>query len=200
MHKSVRLLFLGLFILGLLVISCHKATPNALRVMSVNQGNAVEVDVADHWAYTDPDGELVEGTSISDVIVPIEVAYTEQGSGLPTYPGPYTAKITKYTVTFKDVTTGTETDIGEKVIGACNFLITADPDMKNTVTQDIKIMPINWINNNLSQLEDTDEEMILKATIRLDGLDEISGKAVTDSGYVTIDAADYVDDPNKLGS
>jgi hypothetical protein len=168
--------------------------------MSVNQGNAVEVDVADHWAYTDPDGELVEGTSISDVIVPIEVAYTEQGSGLPTYPGPYTAKITKYTVTFKDVTTGTETDIGEKVIGACNFLITADPDMKNTVTQDIKIMPINWINNNLSQLEDTDEEMILKATIRLDGLDEISGKAVTDSGYVTIDAADYVDDPNKLGS
>lgn len=199
MHKSVRLLFLGLMILGLLVINCHKSTPNALRVMSINDGKAVEVDVLDHWSYTEPGAqEPTEVVTTHDVIVPVELAYTEQGTGLPTYPGPYTAKITKYTVTFKDVTIGTvETDYGDPVRGSCNFLITADPDMKNTVTQDIKIMPFEWIETNMGDLEDG---MVLKATIRFDGLDEISGKAVSDSGYVTIDAADYEDDPNKIGS
>jgi len=199
MHKSERLLFLCLFVLGLLVIGCHKSTANALRVVRINDGKAVEVDVLDDWTYTDPDPEVgvVEVTTTSDVIVPVEVAYTEQGTGLPTYPGPYTARINKYTVTFKDVTTGTETDYGEPVRGSCNFLIPADPDMKNTVIQDIKIVPFEWIETNMGDLEDG---MVLKATIKLDGWDEISGKAVADSGYVTIDAADYVDDPNKKGS
>jgi hypothetical protein len=72
--------------------------------------------------------------------------------------------------------------------------------MKNTVTDGIKIMPAEWISLYLSDLEDTPDEVVLKATIRLEGLDEISGKAVSDSGYVTIDAADYGDDPNKKGS
>jgi hypothetical protein len=201
MYKSVRILLLGLLIFGFLTINCHKATPNSLRVVQINKGKAIEEDVVDYWTYTDPEGGgVVETQSTPEVIVPVEIAYTELGSGLPTYPGPYTAKITKYTVTVKDVTTGTETDLGDKIIGACNFLIPADPDMKNTVTQDIKILPYEWIITNLGDLEGSDEEKVLKATVRFDGVDELSGKTVSDSGYVTIDAADFEDDPNKLGS
>lgn len=204
MHKSVRLLFLGLFILGLLVINCHKATLNALRVVSVNKGNVVSVDIVDNWTYTDPeDGSVVFEQSTPDVAVPIELAYTELGTGLPTYPGPYTAKITKYTVTFFDVSPGVEeAPFGDAVKGACNFLITADPDMKNTVSQQINIMPADWIFTWMGDLmeEVPPVEKILKATVRLEGLDEISGKAVSDSGYVTINAADYIDDITKKGS
>jgi hypothetical protein len=203
MHKSERLLVLVLFFLGLLVISCHRSTSNALRIVEINGGDPLIVDIEDVWGYTDEDGDWVDVSgedAAYDQSAILEVTYTETGTGLPTYPTDYTVQITDYTVTFTDVTprpAGSTPYTFDPVRGGCNFLITADPEGKKTVKEPLIIVSREWIIRYFSELEDG---VTLKAKITLKGKDQISGNDVTGDGYHTIDAANFEDNPKTKGS
>uniref|UniRef100_A0A7C6A9R9 Uncharacterized protein n=1 Tax=candidate division WOR-3 bacterium TaxID=2052148 RepID=A0A7C6A9R9_UNCW3 len=200
MRKSETFLLLCLFLSALVIVNCHIQNSNALRIVEINDGNPLYVDILDRWTYTE-EGEVVEVETYSDWYANVEVVYVERGSGLPTYPTPYTARITEYTVTFTDIT---PTPPGETpspvslapVKGNCNFLITADPEAKKGVVQSLKIIPKEWC---VMHEGDVEEGRVLKAKITLKGTDEISGKEVSDEGYLTIDIGNYEDDPNKRG-
>ncbi len=195
MHKSKRLLFLFVFLLGLLIINCHRSTPNSLRILKINKGLPLIADTEDEW--TTGSGEEMEShAETPNYSVELEVAYTEMGTGLPTYFS-YRAKITSYTVTFTDITPGSTP--GEfspaPVKGTCNLIITADPEGKDVVKQSLLILPAAWI-DEYSELEDG---KILNAKITLRGKDEISGLDVTGDGNFTINIKNFRDDPNKRG-
>lgn len=196
MRKSERLLLLCLFLSGILILSCHRATPNALRIVNINGGETLTADTEDEWT-TGSGEELEEHSETPSYSVEVEVSYTERGTGLPTYPTDYTARVTDYTVAFRDITPGAAP--GEfapaSVKGVCNFVVTSDPEGKKTVKQSILVLPASWI-DDYPELEDG---KILNAKITLRGKDIISNLDVTGEGILTITIANFEDDPNKRG-
>jgi len=196
MRKSETFLLLCLFLLGILILSCHRATPNALRVININKGQTLTADTEDEWT-TGSGEELEEHSETPSYSVEVEVSYTERGTGLPTYPTDYTARITEYTVTFKDITPGATPGefVPTPVKGVCNFIVPSDPEGKKTVKQSILVLPAAWI-EAYPELEDG---KILNAKITLKGKDIISNLDVTGEGILTINIANFEDDPNKRG-
>lgn len=208
MHNNARLLSaLGsasynvlLILCTLTLLSCHMQTPNALRIKKINDGEPLVVDIIDVWSYT-KEGEVETVEEPIDWYVDVELVYVERGIGLPTYPTSYTARITDYTVTFTNISPAPPGEPPEvlnlsQVKEVCNFLITADPEGKKTVTQSICLIPKEWISQHEGDVE---EGRVLRAKITFKGVDEISGKEVSGEGYLTINIANYEDNPNKKG-
>lgn len=202
--KKVYYLVVILGILVCVYLSCSRSTPNALRIVEINKSGPLIVDVYDRAMIRDPedpqDTTLIAVVFIKDWIVPITVTYTETGIGLPTYPTTYTAKITKYTVSFEN----TKVRIGgvdvnwklSSLSGAANILVPSDPDGLSTITAQLKVIPKEWIEARADTLA---LGCMVKANIILEGKEELNGNVVVDTGAFTIDFADYYDDPIKVG-
>lgn len=180
----------------LIYFSCERTSPNSLRIISINAGKPLIVDIVYYVLEVDPetgDTILVEHLA-PDQIVPIEVGYTEIGIGLPTYPTPYTARCTSYTVIFR------RSDHPSpwrpiNVNGGTNIVIQADP--LKTVQVNLKVLPIEWMELYLDTLY---EGVQLKATVILSGYEELTRSPVSDTGFFTIDIADYPIIPLVFGS
>ncbi|MEO0093555.1 MAG: hypothetical protein ABIK67_04795 [candidate division WOR-3 bacterium] len=196
MHKSTKLLVLGFCVLGIMVWSCHRTTPKALRIVEINNGQILTADTQDEWT-TGSGEELEEHSETPSYSVEVEVSYTERGTGLPTYPTAYTAEITDYTVTFKDITPGATP--GEfapaPVKGVCYFVVPSDPAGKKTVKQSILVLPAAWID----QYPELEDGKVLNAKITLRGKDMVSNLEINGEGILTINIANFEDDPQKRG-
>lgn len=196
--KNIKWLFLLLICLGLVItanLSCNRSTPSALRIVSINNSNPLVVDVAD-WGL-EVDWETQETTQTyhiaSDQIVPISVSYNEPGLGLPTYPTNYTARITDYSVQFK-VLNHTSWSLS-KVSGVTNMSIVSGSN--STVSANLKMLPTEWIAQWFDSLT---QGCMIKATVVISGYEELTRNPIADTGYFTINTADYYDNPLIFGS
>lgn len=197
------LVFYLVVVLSVLVInniSCNRTSPNSLRIISINDNRPKRIDIIDR--FVDDYGD--EHELISDQYVSIEVGYIERGIGLPTYPTNYTARITDYRVKFKRIKvrpTDNDKWVLQDVTGVTNIAITADPELRNTVKSSITIIPWQWIEfyrDSFAQF-DEGEGARLKATVILNGYEELTKTALSDTGQLDIDIADYWDDPRTIG-
>lgn len=201
------LIAVGLLVLTMLSCERHTST-NGLRVLEINGNSPLEVDVADWTMIPDPDNpeDTIAIYIVKDWIIPVKVSYVETGLGLPTYPTTYTARITDYKVSFSKVRNN-PTDVPwtlNSVSGATNMVIPADPNGRTTVTANIKVIPGDWIIYHFGRWISNRSDTIvngamLKATLVLNGYEELTRESVTDTAFFTIDIADYIDDPTRLG-
>jgi hypothetical protein len=196
--KNIKWLFLLLICLGLVItanLSCNRSTPSALRIVSINSGNPLIVDVAD-WGL-EVDWETQETTLTyhfaPDQVIPIDINYNEPGLGLPTYPTNYTARITDYSVQFK-VLNHTSWSLS-KVSGVTNISIVSDPNA--TANANLKMLPQEWIAQWFDSLT---QGCMIKATVIISGYEELTRNPIADTGYFTINTSDYYDDPLIFGS
>lgn len=191
------------------VLSCERHTSlNSLRILEINENAPLEVDVADWVRIPDPEDpeDSISTFMVKDWIVPVKVTYTEVGLGLPTYPTTYTARITDYKVSFSKIRNN-PTDVPwvlSSVSGATNMMIPADPNGRSTVTAQLKVMPGDWIRYHFGRwIENQSDTIIngamLKATLVLNGYEELTRESVTDTSFFTIDIADFYDDPIEMG-
>jgi hypothetical protein len=190
-------------LMTLMYLSCDRTSTKAFRIVNINSGNPLIVDVVD-WAMV-PDPEDPEDTIsvgfTKDWIVPVEVSYIETGIGLPTYPTTYTARITDYIVKFK-LLNDTATLILNQVNGNTNILVPSDPEGQKTVKANLNLIPKEWINQYVApylELEESIPGAMLKATVILSGYEELTRDPITDTSYFTVDIGDYYDDPMVVG-
>ncbi|MEO0075249.1 MAG: hypothetical protein ABIK31_03980 [candidate division WOR-3 bacterium] len=188
----------------LLSLACERHTSqNALQIVSINQGRDLNVDIAD-WARL-PDPEDPEDTILvalmHDYAIPVQVRYVEVGLGLPTYPTPYTARITDYKVTFRHQSKPQWTFTA--VNGATNMVIPADPNGRSSVTNNLTVIPGVWLRSNFNDsLEGREPNTlwcgVLKATLILSGYEELTQEPITDTAYFSINISDSYDDPTRV--
>ena len=193
MHKGVKLLVLFLSLSGFLFTGCHRVS-SPPRIVSINEGEPLDVDILDLWSYTE-EGEEITVEEVPNVNAKVEISYYETGIGLPTSPK-YTAQLTRYTVDFTDVTTTPPTLTNmDKVNGGCNIVIESGD--KN-VTQSILLVSKEWIEKYSGELENG---LVIRARIKFSGIELVSQKEITSTeGYITINMCDFEDDPKKRGS
>jgi hypothetical protein len=193
--------FLGFF-------SCERHTSSdSLRIVQINNNQPLEVDVADWTLITDPEDptETIPAFYVKDWIVPVEFSYVEQGIGLPTASS-YTARITNYKVSFSKVLTNPQ-DVPwvlSSVTGVTNILVPTDPEGQRTTIGYLKVIPASWI---YAHFEDSIQNRspgivrgaVLKATLVVNGYEELTKETITDTATFTIDIGDYYDDPTRIG-
>ena len=201
--KSVFLIiFLGL--MTLIYFSCERTSPNSLRIVSINDDSPLILDAKDWYLVsvdtTEDPPESTFSYLVKDWIVPINVSYIETGIGLPTYPTPYTARLTSYTVMFREVDP-TSLWRPNNVNGAVNIEIVGDPEGE-PVRINLNLIPNEWIQLYIDTLAPTGEDEpevasgpMVKATIILTGYEELTRNPVVDTGYMTINFGDYYDNP-----
>lgn len=193
----------------LFTLSCERHTStNALRILEINENQPLEIDVADWARIPDPEDpeDSISVFFVKDWIVPVKATYTEAGLGLPTYPTGYTARITDYKVSFSKIRNN-PTDVPwvlASVSGATNMVIPADVNGRTSVTASLKVMPGDWILYHFGRWIENQTDTIvngavLKATLILNGYEELTRESVTDTAFFTIDIADYYDDPIEQG-
>jgi hypothetical protein len=193
----------------LLSLACETHTsPNSLRIVEINNNQPLEVDVADWAVIPDPEDpeDSISVFFVKDWTVPVEITYIEPGLGLPTYPTPYTARVTEYKVSFSKVRNN-PTDIPwvlSAISGGTNMVIETDPEGRNTVSADIKVVPADWIYYHFADSIENQSPgivngAVLKATLIMSGYEELTQEPVTDTAYFTIDIGDYYDDPFHVG-
>lgn len=207
MRRSFVALF-GLFVgLGILLsLSCSRE--NTLQVISVNNGNAIYSDLTDFGLYrdpTDPEAEPMFFTAIPEDVIPIELCYREIGLGLPTW-RPYVAHITKVRVTYTPVSGMGDIDIPpeyKSVDTRVNITVPSDPSGKKTVKTNITLLPAYWkaevIGSTAGDPTDMEAIGMIKATITLQGVDEVTGQDLTASAEVLVSVGEFWDDESRIG-
>lgn len=196
-----------LILLGFLLFfyySCQRTSPNSLKIVSINSNNdPLIVDVKDWYVVSIEEEDTTYGYLLKDWVVPVELSYYETGIGLPTYPTPYTARCTSYTVIFQK--SDSNRPYARKVRGATNIVIESNVESK--VKTNLKVIPIDWQEFYLGIIAPTgnDEPGIatgpmVKATLIINGYEELTRNPIVDTGYFTINFGDYWDNPREIGA
>jgi len=186
--------------------SCDRTSTSAFRIVNINNGSPLIVDVLDWAMVPDPEdpGDTISVGFTKDWIVPVEVSYIETGIGLPTYPTNYTARITDYKVTFKllnDTSTVLTNFLNTNPVnGNTSIIVPSDPEGQKTVKANINLIPKEWIQSYVEPYDPSEiPNAMLKATVILSGYEELTRNSITDTSYFTVDIGDYYDDPMVVG-
>jgi len=212
MKNISRYLILAVFLamIPFVYFSCKSSRTSAssLRIIQINNSEPLIVDGKDWFVVSvdtsaDPWDSTFEFITY-DWIVPIEVGYVEEGLGLPTYPTSYTARCTSYTVIFRRIDRSSPWR-PLNVTGATNIVIPTSPTA--TKTANLKLIPVEWINMYLDTIAPTGEDepevapgCMVKATVVLQGYEELTHNPIADTGFFTIDFGDYWDNPALMGN
>jgi hypothetical protein len=201
LRRNIFVLSALLVCLGLLV-SCSRE--NALLIVSVNEGKPVNSDLADFGIFkdaTDPEAEPEYISVTPDDVVPIELSYSEIGLGLPTW-RPYTAHITKATITFTKVL-GEAPEVLPKVESRVNISVISDPKGKKSTKGYITLIPAIWKDEvfgaGASSPDELSNEATLKAKIKLEGVDKATGASITAETEILVNIGNFWDDPSRIG-
>ncbi|MEO0068273.1 MAG: hypothetical protein ABIK23_03980 [candidate division WOR-3 bacterium] len=201
MRRNIFVLAMVFAGLGLLV-SCSRE--NALEIVSVNEGKPINSDLTDFGIFkdaTDPEAEPEYVSITPDDVVPIELRYTEIGLGLPTW-RPYVARITKATITFTKVL-GEVPEVLPKVESRVNISVMSDPEGKKATKGYITLIPAIWkeevFGGGAGDPDELGIEATLKAKIRLEGVDEASGKSILAETEVLVNIGNFWDEPSRIG-
>jgi hypothetical protein len=200
MKRNNGYVILVLVLLTLIYVSCDRTTPDSLRIVKINDGDPLIVDVADWGLIVDPEDpeDTILTYMTDDWIVPVEVSYVETGIGLPTYPTTYTARITDYKVQFSRIRINTTDPSWQlnSISGATNISVPSDPQGGSTVKANLKVIPKEWIQTYFDSLT---QGAMVKGTLILSGYEELTRDAISDTSQFTIDFGDYYDDPRVFG-
>jgi len=211
MRRSAFVLLMLFVASGLfLTASCQRE--NALRIVSINEGEPVVSDLVDFGMIITRDDEgAVETTFVTvtpNDIVTMELQYVEIGLGLPTWT-PYTAHVTKITVRYDDASvtppTGEEPVPYTSTTLPADITIESDVELRNSTTASFSIVPAGWKEyyfGDEAQDEWDDDDFGVKAhlnaTVRVEGIDLASGDDVRGEGEIEILIGNYWDDPDRL--
>lgn len=188
----------------LLTTGCQR--DNSLRILSINGGQPLFSDLVDFGEITirEP-GEDPEVYRISEVptdVVEIQLQYVEIGLGLPTWT-PYWASIERATITYLNMETG---ETYEAVQVGMNASIEAHPEGRRTERTYLTIAPGQWKARTFEEYLQTDPEdddygpvAQVKATVRVEGFDYVSGNTVRASKDCDIIFGNFWDEPSRLG-
>lgn len=201
MKKNYWILVVIMGLITLTYLSCNRTSPDSLRIVGINNDGPLIVDIADWGMEVDTISfdTVHVGHIAPDQVVPVEISYVEMGIGLPTYPTTYTARLTDYKVNFSNIhSTPTDTNWDlNSVTGAMNVEVQANPEGTRIVTARIKAVPHEWMAMYYDILS---PGVQIKATVIVNGYEELTQNPVSDTGAFTINFADYYDDPFVFGS
>lgn len=190
----------------LTAVSCQRL--NALRIVSVNDGNPIQIDIADFASYVDDDGDRFFEFQIPNGVVPIAFQYVEVGLGQPSWT-PYVVQVQKITIDYEDA--GIVPGEGQeytRVVQRVDFSVASDPTGKDVTEVDITIMPAQWIEQYFDgEAEEEDPEGLsgyrtvatLNAKIKAEGVDQASNLKVQAEAEVLVSLGTYYDDPDRYG-
>lgn len=193
----MRRTILGLLPLAVVIfvvplLSCQHE--NTLRIVDIQ--NPYYSDLIDRGVVRDPETGEVEEIEVTPTdSCQITLAYLEFGPGLPTW-NPYTARIEKVKVTFKQVPgLGDPIENLPPIEVPFRTTVVSDLEGKKTVTTRFELMS-SWYKEEYFNESDN---VILEATITVSGVDEASGNKVSASTKIQVTVADLWDDPARLG-
>jgi hypothetical protein len=200
--NSYYILVIAIGLITFSYLSCNRTSPDSLRIVGINNDRPLIVDIADHGIEVTPGTNDTNYDAIHwapDQVVPVELSYVEIGLGLPTYPTTYTARLTDYKINFSNVhlvPTDTNWHLNS-VSGAMDVEVPSSPEGGRAVTANIKVIPQEWM---IMYFNDLSLGVELKATVIVNGYEELTHHTISDTGAFTIDIADYWDDPFTFGS
>ncbi|MCS7258801.1 MAG: hypothetical protein NZ601_05525 [candidate division WOR-3 bacterium] len=197
-----------LLTVAMIIVSCERHTSvEALRIVSINNNQSLNIDVADWTLIPDPQDptETIPTFYVSDWAVPVEFSYIERGIGLPTASS-YTARITSYRVSFTKILSGTQ-DVPwvlSPVTGNTNILVPADPEGQRRTVAYFTVVPASWINAHFrDSIENQSPGIVngatLKATLIVNGYEEVTREPLTDTAFFMVNIRDSYDDPTQIG-
>jgi len=167
---------------------------NALRVVSLNDGNPFFSDLMDYGIVNDEEGDPYTVEIVPDDVCEIGLQYVEVGIGLPTWT-PYQANIEQVQVTLSWIA-GDEPDELPPLILPLKMSIMADRTGESPVIGTFNILPA-WYKENYF---DVDGVYVLKAAVKVSGTDQTSGAKLEATSEVQVSVSDYWDDPNSIGN
>jgi hypothetical protein len=184
-----------------LVTGCQRA--DSLRVIKVNQGGQLDVDIAD-WALFDGDPELPDSEKVAESYyvfqsdtVSVELQYVEVGAGLPTWT-PYEAIVTGASIKYK----GAE-DYGPDVKIPLSISVLSDREAKKTTKFTMTVVPAWWKEKYFGDAVEAPPDYnildVVDATITFEGTDVVSGLDVEATGYLNMIVGNFYDDELTIG-
>lgn len=204
MRRIVFGMLVSLAVLALaLVAGCQR--DNALRIVAITPQGATFGDITDFSTWTDPEDpepepELIAFTT-SD-IVEIELQYVEIGLGLPTWT-PYQAHIKRIDISYRDMSSVPPKVLEpQKVTINTDIVVPADVKGIKTSKATFPIVTGGWKEKNLEVAGDPTEtggDVTVKATIKISGTDDASGKQIEAQTDFTVNFSNRWDDPSRIG-
>ncbi|MEO0073115.1 MAG: hypothetical protein ABIK43_00440 [candidate division WOR-3 bacterium] len=192
MRRTILGLLPLVVIFAVPLLSCQRE--NSLRIVNIQ--NPYYSDLVDRGTVRDPETgeiEVIEVTPTDSCQLILQ--YLEFGPGLPTW-NPYTARIEKVKVTFKQVPgMGDPIENLPPVEVPFRVTVVSDPEGKKTTTARFELMS-SWYKEEYFNESDN---VILEATITVSGKDELTDNAVSATAKIQVTVADLYDDPSRLG-
>uniref|UniRef100_A0A7C4CBY5 Uncharacterized protein n=1 Tax=candidate division WOR-3 bacterium TaxID=2052148 RepID=A0A7C4CBY5_UNCW3 len=188
-------------------LSCQRTNDldeKALRIVSVNKGEPVRVDLADFGVYRDPEdpeAEPVLFAVTSEKVVDIELQYVEIGVGMPTWT-PYQASIRQFEITYRWVMGEEANSPPDRVRLPMRAAVVSDPSGDKTTTARLTIAPTAWQTTFFDIPDDPFEgsdPAVYSATIKVSGYDDASGMSLEAKTDVEVSIANYWDDISRIG-
>jgi len=205
MRRSLLGLLTVVAIAGLLITTGCEVfeRSNVLRVVKINGGSSLNVDVTDWWIYKDPSDPEAEPEQVYSMVgatTEVELQYVEIGAGLPTWT-PYQAIITKAKIEFKRTQPDGELFDPISITVPMDFNVPVDPAGKKTAKTSFEVAPEWWVEQNFDANDPTavGDIVVAEAKITFTGADSVSGKLIQAIGMLDVHLADFYDDPQSMG-
>jgi hypothetical protein len=195
---------LTLVAIGSLLVMAGCERSGTLRVVSINNGNMLHVDIADFYQYMTPDSEFVTLYQVTSDSVKVELEYVEIGAGLPTWT-PYEALINQATVKFTSKNLTDEPPVYEDVKVTLAQACQADASGKKKTTFYMTLIPGAWKQKVFGDfIVDDDPEFIdiidlADAKITFSGYDSVANREVKAVGTLPVEFGNLYDDPRRFG-
>jgi hypothetical protein len=190
--------------IGSLLVTAGCERSGTLRVVSINHGNMLNVDLSDFYAYMTPDSDYVVLYQVTSDSVEVVLQYVEIGAGLPTWT-PYEALINQATVKFTSKNLTDEPPPYEDVKVTLAQSCVADPTGKTKTTFYMTPISAAWKEKvfadftNEDDPEYTDIVDLADAKITFSGYDSVANRPVQAVGTFPVEFGNFYDDPSRFG-
>lgn len=188
-------------------LSCQRTNSldeKALRIVSINKGDPIRVDLADFATYRDPEDPQAEPVLFAvttEKAVELELQYVEIGLGMPTWT-PYQASLRQFEVTYRWVMGEEANSPPDRVRLPMRGTVVSDPTGDKTAKAIITIAPTAWQETYFDIPDDPfegTEPAVYAATVKVSGYDDASGLSLEAKADVEISFANYWDDVSRIG-
>ena len=215
MRRFVTGLCMLMLVAGLLVTTgCEQFNvqrDDSLRIVGINRNEPIMSDLVDFGEITISEpGEEPEIYPIFEIptdVVEIELQYVEIGLGLPTWT-PYWASIERANISYQHVfhVDSDPIPIYDPIQVGMSASVEASPEGRRTERVKLTIAPGWWKEQTFVEYlqratEDDDYGPVaqVRATVRVDGTDYVSGNRVQATKSCDIIFGNFWDDPSRLG-
>lgn len=204
MRRSLLGLLTVVAIGSLLVVAgCERS--GTLRVVSLNDGNALRVDLSDFSRYFDVDDSIYYPIyAVTSDSIKVVLQYVEIGAGLPTYT-PYQAQINRATVRFTSKGYTDEPPVYDVVNVVLTQSCVADASGKNKTMFYMTPISAAWKQKVFADFINDDDPQYIDivdladARIEFSGYDSVANREVKAQGALPVEFGNFYDDPTRFG-